>query len=165
MTITPAAGQSGQATIFVTVSDGVRTASNSFVLTVESTVPDFGSWIGNYPGLSDPAPDADPDGDGLPNLVEYFMALSPAEGSAGAMPIHSATPGVIGMDYRRGKATHGVVGGMKWRSNLSDVAGWSAENVTYQLLSDHGDYEMWRATVPVLPGEQQKFLRLEMRQQ
>lgn len=165
MTITPAAGQSGQATIFVTVSDGERTASNSFVLTVESTVPDFGSWIGNYPDLPDPAPDADPDGDGLPNLVEYFMALSPADGSAGAMAFHTATPGVIGMDYRRGKATHGVVGGMKWRSDLSDVAGWSAENVTYQLLSDHGDYEMWRATVPVQSGEERKFLRFEVEQQ
>jgi subtilisin-like proprotein convertase family protein len=165
VTITPVAGQSGQATIFVTVSDGVRTASDSFVLTVQPTVPDFGGWTETYPGLTDPSPGADPDGDGLANLVEYFMGLSPVDGAFDAgMAMDTATPGEISMDYRRSKRTQGVVGGMKWKNALTDT-NWSAVGVVDEFVSDHGDYEMRRATAPVLPGEQRKFLRLEVEQQ
>ena len=165
VTITPVAGQSGQATIFVTVSDGVRTASDSFVLTVQPIVPDFGGWTETYPGLTDPSPGADPDGDGLVNLVEYFMGLSPVDGASDArMAMDTATLGEISMDYRRSKRTRGVVGGMKWKNTLTDV-NWLADGVTDEFVSDHGDYEIRRATAPVLPGERQKFLRLEVREE
>jgi hypothetical protein len=106
----------------------------------------------------------------LANVVEYFMGLSPADGSsAAAMPVDvtaagESTPGEIGMEYRRSKSTQGVVGGMKWKSNLSDPA-WSGEGVTDILVTDHGDYETRRASAPVLPGETRKFLRLEVQQQ
>jgi hypothetical protein len=40
-----------------------------------------------------------------------------------------------------------------------------ANGVIDEFVSDHGDYEMRRATAPVLPGEQRKFLRLEVQQQ
>src|SRR6185295_9988115 len=57
VTVTPAAGQSGTATITVTVSDGTLSASNSFVVTVSTlgvgtqsftnpaaiTIPDIGA--------------------------------------------------------------------------------------------------------------------------
>ncbi len=162
MTITPVAGQSGQATIFVTVSDGVRTSSDSLVLTVQPTVPDFGGWTENYPDLTDPAPGADPDGDGLANLVEYFMGLSPVDGVADAgMVMDASVPGEVSMQYRRSKLIQGVVGGMKWRNSLTDGE-WSADRVTDELVTDHGDYETRRATAPVLTGEQRKFLRLEV---
>ena len=162
MTITPVAGQSGQATIFVTVSDGVRTSSASFALTVLAVNPDFGGWIETYPGLSDPAPGADPDGDGLANLVEYFMGLSPVDGASEAgMVMDVGTPGQVSMQYRRSKLIQGVVGGMKWRNSLMDGE-WSADMVTDELVTDHGDYETRRATAPVLSGERQKFLRLEV---
>jgi hypothetical protein len=165
MTITPVAGQSGQATIFVTVSDGVRTASDSFVLTVQSTVPDFGGWTETYPELTDPTPGGDPDRDGVPNLVEYFMGLSPVDGASSAsMVMDTTVPGEISMEYRRSKATQGVVGVMKWKNALTDLD-WSADGVTDELVSDHGGYEIWRATAPVLPGETRKFLRFEVEQQ
>jgi hypothetical protein len=74
------------------------------------------------------------------------------------------TPGEVSMEYRRSKNTQGVSGGVKWKNALTD-ANWLANGVIDEFVSDHGDYEMRRATAPVLPGEQRKFLRLEVQQQ
>jgi hypothetical protein len=54
---------------------------------------------------------------------------------------------------------------MKWKNNLADDLEWSGVGVTDELVSDHGDYEVRRATAPVLPGEARKFLRLEVEQE
>ena len=139
-------------------------ASQSFPLTISSSATDFAAWIAGYPGLSDATSAGDPDNDGLANLTEYFMGLSPVDGSSSAlMPVDMTTPGQVSMEYRRSKTTQGVTGGIKWKSNLTDAA-WSGAGVTDEFVSDHGDYEMRRATAPVLPGERQKFLRLEVQQ-
>jgi len=140
-----------------------ETATQTFVLTIAGgSIPTFSEWLGSYPGISDPAPTADPDSDGLANLVEYFMGLSPVNGSTVAgMPVNAATPGVVSMEYRRSKNTQGVSGGVKWKSALTDPA-WSDAGVTDELISDQGDHELRRATAPVLPGETRKFLRLEV---
>lgn len=37
----------------------------------------FANWIATFPGLADSAPDADPDGDGLVNLIEYVVGGNP----------------------------------------------------------------------------------------
>jgi len=143
-----------------------ETATQSFVLTVAGgSSPTFSDWLGNYPDLTDPALGADPDGDGLPNLVEYFMGLSPLDGaSAATMPVDTTQPGEVSMQYRRSKNTQGVSGGVKWKNALTD-ANWSADGVTDEFVSNHDDHEVRRATAPVLPGEMRKFLRLEVQQQ
>ena len=90
------------------------------------------------------------------------MGLNPTNGStAGVMPVDAGVSGEISVKYRRSKSTQGVLGGMKWKNALTD-ASWSADGVTDEFVSDHGNYEMRRATAPILPGEQQKFLRLEV---
>lgn len=159
--------QAGTYNIFLESYNALgETATQSFVLTIAvGSTPTFSEWLGNYPDLADPAPDADPDGDRLANIVEYFMGLNPANGSnLGVMPVDTGVAGEISVRYRRSKSTQGVIGGMKWKNTLTDVD-WSSDGVTDEFVSDHGDYEMRRATAPVLPGEQQKFLRLEVQLQ
>jgi len=142
------------------------TATQSFVLTVAGgSSPTFSEWLGNYLDLTDPAPGADPDGDRLPNLVEYFMGLSPLDGaSAATMLVDRTQPGEVIMQYRRSKNTQGVSGGVKWKNALTDV-NWLADGVIDESVSDHGTCEVRRARVPVLADEQQKFLRLEVREE
>ncbi|MEX1110532.1 MAG: MBG domain-containing protein, partial [Chthoniobacterales bacterium] len=116
-------------------------------LTVEGV--SFGDWSA---GLSDAAPGADPDGNGLVNLVEYFFGMEPGAEAAGSMLIGAPTATNFHMDYRRSKSLNGVTGGVMWRNDLSSGT-WSTNDVTDEFLSDEGAYEMRRATVPVLPGE------------
>ena len=128
------------------------------VLTV--TGQSFGDW---GVGLSDASPGADPDGNGLGNLAEYFFGMQPGGDAAGAMVIGAPTATSFHMDYRRSKALNGVTGGVAWRNDL--ISGnWSTTGVIDTFVSDHGAYQVRRATVPVLPGEPQKFLRLEVRE-
>jgi len=128
------------------------------VLTV--TGQSFGDWGA---GLSDASPGADPDGNGLGNLAEYFFGMQPGGDAAGAMVIGAPTATSFHMDYRRSKALNGVTGGVAWRNDLTS-GNWSTTGVIDTFVSDHGAYQMRRATVPVLPGEPQKFLRLEVRE-
>ena len=129
------------------------------VLTV--TGQSFGDWGA---GLSDASPGADPDGNGLANLAEYFFGMPPGGDAAGAMVIGDPTSTTFHMDYRRSKALNGVTGGVVWKNELSS-GDWSTDFITDEIISDHGAYEVRRATVPRLPGETRKFLRFEVWQE
>jgi hypothetical protein len=122
------------------------------------TAPTFSEWAS---GLSNSTATADPDTDGLPNLLEYFMGLN-----ATATDYTPQRAVVIGsdltLDYRRSKALTGTSGQVEWTSSLSANATWSTANVTDSLLIDQGAYESRRATVPILPGDSRKFLRLRV---
>lgn len=121
----------------------------------------FGDWGARLP---DASPGADPDGNGLGNLAEYFFGMQPGGDSAGAMVIGAPTETSFHMDYRRSKSLNGVTGGVEWRNDLT-TAEWSTTGVIDTFVSDHGTYEVRRATVPVLADEQQKFLRLKVREE
>jgi hypothetical protein len=119
----------------------------------------FADWSA---GLSNPAPEADLDGDGLPNLVEYFMGLDPVDSSSGwILRPDLDREGEISVEYRRSKSIENVSGGIQWKSSLIDGTAWSSDGVRDEALSDLGSYELRRASVPLLPGETQKFLRLK----
>jgi hypothetical protein len=123
------------------------------ILTV--TAPTFAEWAA---GLSNPAPSADPDGDGIPNLLEYFHGLSAtAPSSIGMSP--ALSNGTLSMDYPRSKSLSGSSGRVEWTTNFS---GWSTANVTDTLLSQNATHENRRAIVPIDPGESKKFLRLRV---
>lgn len=78
-TITPSTNQVGAATITLGVNDGTTTTSTSFAVTVTGTP--FQLWrqqyFGNALAIGSAADDADPDHDGIPNILEYSRGLNP----------------------------------------------------------------------------------------
>lgn len=79
ITVTSAPDQVGSSTITLSLSDGTTTATSSFVVTVTSTAAQ--AWrqqhFGSIALVGDSADDADPDRDGLANLLEYALGLIP----------------------------------------------------------------------------------------
>jgi endonuclease/exonuclease/phosphatase family metal-dependent hydrolase len=61
----------------------------------EGVVPGdaFASWMAGFPGVADPAPFADADGDGLPNILEFILNGDPTVPGSATLPIGAAVPG------------------------------------------------------------------------
>jgi len=135
-------------------------ATQTYQLVISAAGTSYETWISGYPGLSDATRGGDPEKDGTSNLLEYFMSLDPSVSDRGLT--FDFEGGVLTLDYRRSKTATGVTGVVKWHPNLTNSVGWSTNGVTDVLLSDHGTYEMRRATVPVPPEDGQRFLRLEI---
>jgi hypothetical protein len=127
------------------------------VLTVTGLT--FNDWLNNYPGLGDPSNGGDSDGDGISNLMEYYMGLSPMEVNQSGVTLND-TPGVLSMTYRRAKGISGATGAVKWSADL--VPGtWSTTGVQ-ETSQDMGDHVLRTATVPQTPEDPKKFMRLEV---
>ncbi|MEY4487767.1 MAG: hypothetical protein RIQ79_275, partial [Verrucomicrobiota bacterium] len=126
--------------------------------TLTVTVPTFAEWAS---GLADPAATADTDGDGAPNLIEYFMGLNPALADATA-PQLQYTGTELQLDYRRSKTLNGVSGAVEWTTSLTGTPSWSTTGVTDTLVSDQGTYEIRRSSVSITSGESAKFLHLRI---
>ncbi|MFZ4773904.1 MAG: S8 family serine peptidase [Terrimicrobiaceae bacterium] len=130
--------------------------------TLTVTGQDFSSWIsGKYSGPA-ALSGADPEGDGISNLVEFFMGLDPALNDAPGTTNISLSVDQLSFTYRKSKSVTGTTGTVKWKNDLTAVAAWSASGVTDVLVSDQGAYEIRKASVTVGAGEASKFLRLEV---
>jgi hypothetical protein len=123
---------------------------------------DFSAWMSGRQSGADAHPDADPEGDGIPNRLEYFMGLDPTAGDAAGLPTIDLDGGALHFDYRRSKALSGTVGIVEWTSDLTGSPTWSTTGISDSPLSDEGPYEMRRATINLLPSESKKFLRLRV---
>ena len=93
-------------------------------------------WAALYPSAG--APTADPDNDGLANLLEYATGLSPvATGTSAPLQIGSAAAGTVTLSYRR-------------RTDVTDVA---LHLQTSNDLVSWTDVDTAAATVAAISGE------------
>jgi hypothetical protein len=162
VTAVPAAGQTGTATVTVTVSDGSTTDQTSFVLTVVNPHPVYSTWAGAFGGLTDTTPAGDPDGDGVSNAMEYFMGLDPTvDDAAGAVSQQLGAEQVF-FHYRRSKSLNGMTGTVKWSTAPGSASVWSSDGVSDVRISDEGTHEWRRATLPWSWSEGDLFLRIDL---
>jgi len=152
----------GSYAVVATVNDANYIGSASGMLVIDDDLPTFERWIGGFEGLSDVTPAGDPDGDSLSNAEEYFMGLDPTVNDAAGNVVQGVGVEEIYLDYRRSKEIHGITGVVVWSTYPDAGAAWSAEGVTDILLQDHGTWELRRASVPWLEGQEHIFLRLDL---
>ena len=111
--------------------------------------------------FTNPSPGADPDGNGLSNLMEYYMGVSADSPLTGPAITLSNTGSSLSMTYRRFKGLQGVQGTVEHIGNLA-ATNWDANGVTVKQVVDKGTYEEVTVTVVNGPGERKKFMRLSV---
>lgn len=65
----------------------------------------YNAWLAGFPGLTDAAPVADPDGDRIPNLLEYILGGDPRVLATGILPQASVSQGSLVFRFVRGSST------------------------------------------------------------
>jgi len=128
VTVTPAANQTGTATITVTGGDGVSTASDTFVVTVNPVTPVGSTFAGAYPGksMTDIAPN------GLTYLANYGFGGS--EGIAPTLPImDNSDPTKLKLVVVARTDDLIVLGG---ETTIDLASGWSASGVSVDPSTD-----------------------------
>jgi len=129
----------------------------------------FEGWIAaHFTGQTDPAVigvAADPDRDGLPNLVEFAFGLDPALAQSGFTGLRAsvdpAAPTVLTLEFTR---PAGRIGLSYLLESSPDLVTWAPLSATPQTLDLGGGQEkvVVRDT-EVLAAQQQRFLRLSVK--
>jgi alpha-tubulin suppressor-like RCC1 family protein len=116
--------------------------------------------FGSYTSDASAADAADPDGDGMSNLLEYALGTDP--NNSGGMPASLALNGAdLEYTYTRSSAAknNGVTYQIEWSDTLA-AGSWSTQAVTEQITSEKGR-ETVKASVPKGNGGK-RFLRLRV---
>lgn len=70
----------------------LEASGNDLVLHYEAGEGGYSSWLAGFPAISDGDPDADPDQDGLTNLLEYILNGDPTSGNDSVLPTVDLEP-------------------------------------------------------------------------
>jgi hypothetical protein len=163
MVITPQVDLVGTAQITLYISDLDNTTPLIFNFNVVSPPPTFYEWAQDN-GIDpiDPlAKGGDSDGDGLANVMEYFMGLNPNLKDQEGSLWQSTDATNLLFYYKKGKNTMGISGEVRWTSDLTSDD-WTSEGLYDWLVSDHEGFELRCAQVPIPPGLSPVFMRIDL---
>jgi len=141
---------------------------NSGLLSV--VPPTFDEWMSiAYPQLNnaDRAPGADPDEDGISNLMEYFVGSDPtlpAGSSSSLVKITNGPSNTFSMTYQRAKGVTNVSSAVQATVDLSSSSSWGTNGVKETVADKDSSYEEVTATVTNAPGATKMFMRLKVSQ-
>lgn len=130
-------------------------------------VPGFSSWMSkNYPSLTGSAalPGADPDQDGVPNLMEYALAGNPTQSDPGILPVAS-TSTISGSNYltltvQKNPAASGITDTVEVSSDLNT---WNSGSGYTTILTNTAASLVVRDNSPI-SGTRPRFIRLRVTQ-
>ncbi len=105
---------------------------------------------------------ADPDGDGLGNLLEYALGTSPLQPSGALAPGAVSDAGSVAFIYRHNKSAAAAL----TLETSVDLTTWTARALTPSVVSPDADgdgrVELLRIVLPHSASETQKFVRLKV---
>jgi len=146
---------------FTPISVGAKTAAlhlssndadeNPFDLIVTGNgLSALASWrqthFGSPDNTGNGADGADPDLDGLANLVEYALGLDPTAASTVGLPVVSTTATDWVYTYTRPAATTEVTYDVEISTNLVN---WTIVPTVHEIVSASGGIETWHALYPL----------------
>jgi pectin methylesterase-like acyl-CoA thioesterase len=152
----------GNYTAAVTNSVGSIT-SNVATLTINDPMAVWANGNGLDPAANG-APDADPDGDGMNNKMEFFLGANPKQASTALLPKAHMTPDQSAwvFEFDRNNAASGVAYSIEYAADLT--TGWNTltpgqNGVTLISAPVDANTTHFTVTVPVaaIPGDKSKF--------
>lgn len=118
-------------------------------------------YFGSASNEGDAADQADPDHDGIVNLMERALGLDPKDGYQGeGLPTLSSDGEFIRLTYARSLAATDLIYQAVWST---DLATWSGEGVIDEPVSTTATHQIREARITVSGNPAGTFLRLEVR--
>jgi len=104
---------------------------------------------------------ADPDGDGLPNLVEFALGNNPLTPEPDRHPVLSADANELSLTFVRKKSAAGVLTTIQTSLSLAPDT-WTSDGVTFNTITEDAATQTVRGSVP--NDTPKRFLRLRTTQ-
>ncbi|MDQ6912599.1 MAG: autotransporter-associated beta strand repeat-containing protein [Verrucomicrobiota bacterium] len=149
---------------FIVTSNGNSIALSSY----NSPPATFTDWQNSHftpQQLNDPSisgANADPDHDGLSNLLEYAFNTDPQNAGSANRPVAAIDASYFSIIYTKVLGASGLVYDVEQSTTLGQ---WASVTPANQILSDNGFVQVIKAQVPRSNGGGKLFLRLRVTQQ
>ena len=108
-------------------------------------------FFGTNANAGSAADDADPDSDGLKNIIEYALGSNPLLSNAAAAPVAAISGGSLSMNITQPADVGGVTYGAEWSANFLD----------WYPISDAGSGAQHSFAAPIA-GNPQLFMRFKV---
>jgi hypothetical protein len=137
---------------------GGFTSQTIVIVVSESSALSYSEWIGSS-GVSDLTVDGDPDGDFIPNLVEYALGSLPGHFDNLSPIVSDHDSDSIWITYTKSNDVKDVTMVVQWSSSL-DENSWQTDGVTHQIMADGVSSQTIRSSITIDPAHPAKFMRL-----